>query len=342
MPVLTYANQMHHVTFLLFPNIMASSLSLPLEMLNAADNIRRSQSKNNEQLTIKLAAQELKPIITSGGISILPDTLLKDIKSTDLIIVPALWRNPIHTLKQNIAVCEWINQTADSNTKICAVGTGSTFLAESNILHNKAATTHWFYFSLMERLYPDVLWKRQHLITQSGNIFCAGSVNSIADLTIHFIEQGFSPTIARRVESQFSPEIRQAYNSHLFDDSPDALHRDELIASAQEHIQLNFSEPIEFEVLAHNSGIAYRSFQRRFKQATSYSPLQYQQFIRVQNAKELLQNTNLNIQDIAIIIGYVDASHFSQVFKNHTEQTPKSYRNTVRGKLFSTKSQGDY
>ena len=317
---------------------MASSLSLPLEMLNAADNIRRSQTRNNERLTIKLAAQKLEPITTSGGIKILPDTLLKDIKTTDLLIIPALWRNPISTLKKNITICEWIKQTANENTKICAVGTGSSFLAESNILHKKAATTHWFYFSLMEKLYPDVEWKRQHLITQSGNIFCAGSVNSIADLTIHFIEQGFSPAIARRVESQFSPEIRQTYNSHLFDDSPDALHHDELIASAQEHIQHHFSEPVEYAILASDLGIAYRSFQRRFKQATSYSPLQYQQFIRVQNAKELLKDTNLNIQDIAVIIGYIDASHFSQVFKNHTEQTPKSYRKTVRGKLFSTQS----
>lgn len=329
---------MQHVTFLLFPNIMASSISLPLEMLNAADNIRRSQTRNSEQLSVKLAAEKLEPVTTSGGIKIMPDTLLKDIKTTDLLIIPALWRNPITTLKKNIAICEWIRKTANEKTKICAVGTGSSFLAESNILHKKAATTHWFYFDLMEKLYPDVEWKRQHLITQSGNIFCAGSVNSIADLTIHFIEQGFSSSIARRVESQFSPEIRQSYNSHLFDDSVDALHHDELIASAQEHIQYKFSETVDFEKLAIDSGIAYRSFQRRFKQATGYSPLQYQQFIRVKNAKELLQDTNLNIQDIAVIIGYIDASHFSQVFKNHTEQTPKSYRQTVRGKLFSTQS----
>lgn len=329
---------MQHVTFLLFPNIMASSLSLPLEMLNAADNIRRSQSKNNKQLTIHLAACEPNPVTTSGGMQILPTTLLSDIEKTDLLIIPALWRSPIHTLKKNIAICEWIKKTADKDTLICAVGTGSSFLAESTILHEKAATTHWFYFDLMEKLYPNVEWKRQNLITQSGNIFCVGSINSIADLTIHFIERGFSPAIARRVESHFSPEIRQAYNSHLFDDSPDALHHDELIASAQEHIQQNFSEAIDYKAMSDNLGIAYRSFQRRFKQATDYSPLQYQQFIRVQNAKELLHNTNLNIQDIAIIIGYTDASHFSEVFKNHTEQTPKSYRRTVRGKLFSIKS----
>ena len=329
---------MHHVTFLLFPNIITSSLSFPLEMLNAADNMRRSQTKTSERLTVKLAAQKLEPINTSGGLKILPDTLLTDVKETELVIIPALWRNPLVTLKKNPAICEWIKKTVTPETRICAVGTGSSFLAESNILHKKAATTHWLYFSLMEKLYPDVEWKRHHLITQSGNIYCAGSVNSIADLTIHFIEQSFSTPIARKVESQFSPEIRQAYSSHLFDESADALHSDELIAAIQEYIHNNFSENLDFEKLSHDSGIAYRSLQRRFNQATGFSPLQYQQHLRVQNAKELLKNTNLNIQDIAVIIGYIDASHFSQVFKKHTEQTPKTYRRTVRGKLFSARS----
>jgi transcriptional regulator GlxA family with amidase domain len=329
---------MQKVTFLIFPNIMASSISLPLEMLNAADDIWRSQSRNNHSLQIHLAAQTLEPVTTSGGLKIIPDTLLKDISQTDLLIIPGLWRNPINTLKNNIAVCEWIKSIITPETRICAVGTGSSFLAEANILDNKAATTHWFYFDLMEEKYPDVKWKRQHLITQSGNIFCAGSVNSIADLAIHFIEQGYSAAIARKVESQFSPEIRRAYDSHLFDESPHTRHHDELVAEIQDFIQRHFAENINFTEQAGKAGISSRTLQRRFRSANGYSPLQYQQYIRVNNAKELLQKTNLNIQDIAELVGYVDASHLSQVFKHHTQQTPSAYRKAVRGKLFSARN----
>jgi transcriptional regulator GlxA family with amidase domain len=329
---------MKHITFVLFPNIMSSSISLPLEMLNAADSIQRSQSKNKEGLTIALAAESLVPIETSGGLLIKPNSLLANIKQTDLLIIPALWRNPLHAIRNNPAIGEWIKEISKTNPMICAVGTGSSFLAKADILHEKSATTHWFYFDLMEKLYPSVKWKRQYLITQSGNIFCAGSVNSIADLTIHFIEKGFSPAIARRVESQFSPEIRRAYESHLFDESPISQHHDELIIEAQDYIRENFSTSINFEHLANHSEIAYRTFQRRFKQATNYSPLQYQQYIRAQNAKELLKSTNLNIQDIAELVGYVDASHFSYIFKQHAQQTPNAYRKSVRGKLFISKN----
>lgn len=328
-------NCMRHVTIALFPNIMASSISLPLEMLNAADNMQRSQYRKAQPLTVALAAATLEPVTTSGGLQVLPDCTFADIEKTDLLIIPALWRNPVATLKQNIAICEWIRKIAAGKTVIGAVGTGSSFLAEAGLLHEKSATTHWFYFTLMEKTYPQVKWKRQHLITQSGSIFCAGSVNSIADLTIHFIEIGFSPAIARRVESQFSPEIRRAYDTHLFDESPNTRHNDELVAAIQDYIRQHHTEEIAFTELGSYSGIAYRTLQRRFRQATGYSPLQYQQYLRIQSARELLKNTNLNIQDIAELVGYIDASHFSRIFSQHTEQTPNLYRKAVRGKLFN-------
>ena len=117
-----------------------------------------------------------------------------------------------------------------------------------------------------------------------------------------------------------------------------ATDADELLATKEtldEADLQNLANHVDFEQIAKDSDIAYRSFQRRFKQATNYSPLQYLQYLRVQNAKELLQNTNLNIQDIAELIGYVDASHFARVFKKHTEQTPNNFRQAVRGKLFT-------
>lgn len=326
---------MRNICFIFLPHIMASSLTLPLEMLNAAENIARSENRRRPGLQLQIAAPDLKPMPTSGGLLVQPTQIYRHIEQADLVFIPALWRNPMHTLKQNPALCDWLRLMQQNGSKICAVGTGSTFLAEAGLLNGKPATTHWFYFNLMESTYPDVEWKRQHLITQADNLYCAGSINSVADLTVHLIDEAFGPRIARRVESQFSPEIRRAYDSHLFDTSPDTRHQDELVAGVQAYIRNHFADEINFCWLAGHNGIASRSLQRRFKRATNYSPLQYQQYLRVQNARELLQNTNLNIQEVAELVGYVDASHFSQVFKKHTEQTPKDYRHAVRGKLFT-------
>ena len=309
-----------------------------MEMFNAADTIQRSLDRHHEAIQIHLIGQNLEPISTSGGLNICPDLCLadaQDLCNSDLIIIPALWRNPFTALKRNTWLTDWLTtQTFSANTKICAVGTGSSFLAQSHILDDKSATTHWFYYEQMKKKYPKVDWKRQHLITQSGNIYCAGSINSIADLCIHFIQEHYSSTISKRVQSQFSPEIRRAYDDYLFDDSVNTRHHDELIASAQNSITAIFDQDINFEDLAINLQLSYRSFQRRFKAACNLSPLQYQQNLRISNAKQLLKDSNLSIQEVATTIGYTDASHFASIFKKHTEQSPKNYRNAVRGKLF--------
>ena len=325
---------MQNAVFLLFDGIMASSITLPLEMLNAADNIRRTQNRGSMPLSITLAGVDTRPVRTSSGIPLLPQCRLDDIADSDLLVIPGLWRNPLQLVKRLPAVSDWLGANLHRHKRICAVGTGSSFLSEAHLLDNKPATTHWFYFDLMEKNYPDVLWKRQHLITQAGHIYCAGSINSVADLTIHFIEQAFSPAIGRRVERQFSPEIRKAYDTYLFDSSPAARHNDEMVAECQHYIRQHFAETIDFAAMADRATLTSRSFQRRFVKATGFTPLKYQQHLRIENARELLQNSNLNIQGIAEMVGYVDASHFAALFRRMTEQTPRAYRQAVRGKLF--------
>ncbi len=327
---------MRKVTFLLFNNMLASSLTLPLEMLNAADNIHRSKFDRHDKLTIQLASKDKQAVVTSGGLSIMPNVCFADVVDSELVIIPGLWRSPIAHAQKNAEIPNVLIRLIKNNpsTLICAVGTGSIFLAESGLIDEKAATTHWYYFKQMKKRYPSTLWKQNHLITQSGNIYCTSSVNSIADLTVRLIEIAYSRHIARRVESQFSPEIRKSYDDFLFDESSSDLHTDEVVASIQAYIQKNSSETINFSRLAHQFNVHYRSLQRRFKQACGYSLLQYQQILRVKEAKELLRKSDLNIQDIAEIIGYIDASHFSSVFKKHTEQNPKQYREAVKSKLF--------
>src|SRR5690554_4126881 len=103
---------MQSVTFLLFPHMMASSISLPLEMLNAADNIQRVNNRHAQRLKIQLAAERLDKIRTSSGFYILPDTLLEDVKPSNLLVIPGLWRNPFATLQQNLSIVEWLKNNA--------------------------------------------------------------------------------------------------------------------------------------------------------------------------------------------------------------------------------------
>lgn len=336
---------MPHITLLALPHALASSLALPMEMLTAADNLVRTQSHHHRAARIDalychvVGPDKGKEITTATGLTLKLSGNALDISTTDLLIIPALWRNPLTTLRRHVDLLPWLRQLAQRDTHICAVGTGSFLLAEAGLLTHKPATTHWFYFDQFARRYPQIQLQRHHLITEAGNIFCAGSVNSVADLTIHFIELYYGAQIARKVEAQFSPEIRRPFESHVYTEGGADLHGDELIAQAQDMLRSRYAEAVNIEELAHQLGISGRSFTRRFKNATGLSPNLYLQQQRLNTARELLRTSNLSIAEVANAVGYSDSDYFCRRFRNAMKQTPSTYRASVRGKLFSVTRQ---
>ena len=325
---------MQHVTLLCLPQSLGSSTSLPLEMLNAADAFSRSLSRRRAKLSIHLASIGTEPIKTAGGLTILPDCRISDITHTDLLILPALWRDPQQSLRRYPEVITWLQQLAAIDCLICAVGTSSCWLAAAGLLDNKPATTHWYYCDEFKKRYPNVDLKPQYLITQAGNLYCAGSVNSVADLMVHLINRTFGQTVARQVEGQFSPEIRQPYENHAYAQHGTGLHQDETIIQAQEWLRSQADQEVSLSVLAQQLRLSMRSFNRRFKQAAGVTPSQYLQRCRINNAKELLRTSNISIAEIAERSGYQDSSYFCARFKQQMGQTPLNYRSSVRGKLF--------
>ncbi len=326
---------MPHITLLALPTALASSLSLPMEMLLAADNAARSARRPTAALQYDLVGPGGDEISTASGLTLKLSGEPSSIQHTDLLIVPALWRNPLTTLRQQRELLPWLQKLAHQQTRICAVGTGSFLLAEAGLLDHRPATTHWFYFEQFAQRYPLVQLQRRHLLTEASGIFCAGSINSVADLTVHFIELLYDRQLARKVEAQFSPEIRRPFEHHLYSAGHADVHGDELIVQAQDLLRAQHAEALRIPDVAQTLGISLRSLNRRFKQAIGISPSEYLQQQRINNARELLRTSNLSIAEVALAVGYVDSGYFCRLFKEAMKQTPRDYRQSVRGKLFS-------
>lgn len=85
--------------------------------------------------------------------------------------------------------------------------------------------------------------------------------------------------------------------------------------------------------MIHESGLADRTFKRRFQDATGFTPIKYVQHLRIENAKQYLENseTALNeIRFISFIVGYENPSFFRRLFKRIVNVTPGEYRRMFR------------
>jgi transcriptional regulator GlxA family with amidase domain len=73
-----------------------------------------------------------------------------------------------------------------------------------------------------------------------------------------------------------------------------------------------------------------RTFDRRFKAATGYSPLAYVQALRIEEAKQMLETGSALVDAIGREVGYEDASSFSRLFRRLTGISPGDYRRRFR------------
>ena len=324
-----------NLTLVLCDNMLVSSSTLAAEIFNFASAMARASSRQAGEVTIRRVSTDDFPVQTSSGFELSPTHSLEDRFQSDLVHLPALWRNPRPIVKRARALTPWLRRQHQLNSSFTAVGTGVCFLAEAGLLEDKSATTHWHYFDQLQKSYPNLKLQRQHFTTQTGNIYCAASINAMAELIVYQVERIFGRVIARQAQRNFFHEIRNLSEAVSYSDSRELKLSDELIVQAKIWMQDNLSKHSLLSYLPEKLGVQKRTLNRRFKIATGKTPGEYLNEVRMNFACDLLKNTDLSILEIASFSGFSDNSWFSARFKQWSGSTPKAYRSSVRAKTFS-------
>ena len=107
-------------------------------------------------------------------------------------------------------------------------------------------------------------------------------------------------------------------------------HGDAVVADAQEWLRTHAAAGSPVEQLVARSGLAARTFKRRFTAATQMSPLAYVQRLRVEEAKSRLESTEQSVEAISRQVGYEDPAFFRRLFTRTTGLPPGAYRRRYR------------
>ncbi len=118
-------------------------------------------------------------------------------------------------------------------------------------------------------------------------------------------------------------EILDAFLECMF---PPAVKNNRMIRDAMNYISTNFSSPLTLEEVASHLHLNPTYFSRIFKESFGSSFKEYLTYVRIEEAKRLLSNTDYSLLDIAIAVGFDNQSYFTSVFKKSTGVTPGQYR----------------
>jgi transcriptional regulator GlxA family with amidase domain len=226
----------------------------------------------------------------------------------------------------------------EGGASLCSACSGIFLLAETGLFDGRETTVHWGYAPAFKRSFPNVPVSPERVLVVAGDrqqLVSSGASTSWHDLALYLIARHVGATAAQSVARFFALQWHQdGLAPYIVFDGP-RNHTDAAVLDAQAWLTRNFSSPNPVEEIVRRSGLAERTFKRRFTAATGYPPLEYVQRLRVEEAKRRLERTDAPVDDIGWKIGYEDAAFFRRLFKRMTGLSPSAYRRTFQIPAFA-------
>jgi transcriptional regulator GlxA family with amidase domain len=296
------------------------------QMFNWVNSYYEQISKS-PLFNVELIGIEKTSTQTNGLFTINPQRLIKDVKHTDLIIIPAIHGDLKENLKANAELLPWLVKQYNQGAELVSFCIGTFYLAASGLLNGKPCSTHWQYANEFRAMFPEAILMDDKIMTESNGIYTSGGAYSFTNLMIYLIEKYAGRDVAVMASKGFMIDIDRESQSPFMMFKGQKTHKDLEILEAQNYIEQNYNTKITVDELCENSNVARRTFERRFKKATANTVLEYIQRVKVEAAKKELEHGRKTVNEVMYEVGYNDTKAFRDVFKKITDMTPIDYRN---------------
>jgi len=244
-----------------------------------------------------------------------------------LILVPAFNTNDHkQAIMDNYPFLPWITQQYQAGAEVATFCTGAFLLGATGLLNGRFATTHVDACGGFALAFPAVKLKADKTLTEDGRLYTSGGATSTFHLLLHIIQRYCGSDMAIRTAKFFAIDMDRDNQSYFGTFKPSHDHSDELVASAQQKIETNYSEAGTIEEIIKDIPASRRNIVRRFKQVTGLTPIEYLQQTRIEAAKKLLEQTDKQMTEVIYNSGYSDPKAFRKIFRKAVGMTPTEYR----------------
>jgi transcriptional regulator GlxA family with amidase domain len=282
----------------------------------------------------RIVAASREPFRNLAGLPIAPELSLDEAKRADIVIVAdlAIGRDE-ETRARWPEVVAWLRRQHAQGALVCSVCTGSLMLAEAGLLDGVEATCHWAATDQIRSRYPAVRLRPERVLVSSGaehRLVTSGGNASWTDLVLYIVARFCGEDEARRTAKLFLFGDRSNGQAPFAARVRPPQHEDAAIGAAQVWIADHYAAANPVAGMTAASGLTTRTFKRRFESATGYTPLDYVQSLRVEEAKQMLEASDTAIDAVGQEVGYTEPAAFRRIFKRATGLSPLQYRQRFR------------
>jgi len=249
------------------------------------------------------------------------------VTETDLLIIPPTFGDTVRGIQANAEAIPYFRKLHENGSSLASLCIGAFLLAETGLLNGKKCSTHWAHINEFRERYPEVEVEDGAIITEHDNIYSSGGASSLWNLILYLVEKFSDRETAVMISKYFALDISREIQSQFAIFKGQRSHGDQDIQRVQDYIEEHYADRISIETLAQLINIGGRTFERRFKEATNNTPIEYIQRVRIEAAKKFFEASRKNVTEIMYDVGYTDTKAFRDIFKKITGLTPIEYRN---------------
>ncbi|MCG8709379.1 helix-turn-helix domain-containing protein [Brenneria sp. 4F2] len=261
-----------------------------------------------------------------SGLNLLADQRLSDLD-------PELKRDTIMIAGRGISeqeqtdVADWVRLAAPYAERIVSICGGALLLAQTGLLDGRRATTHWRLLDRLQAQFPKVKVERGPIYIQDGEIWTSAGVSAGFDLTLALVENDYGFTLARNVAQDLVMFLRRPGGQSQFSRCLlSQSGRAGPIRDLQSWILDNLACDLSVDKLAERLSMSPRNFTRVFTREAGTSPARYVAEIRLDAARQLLEQSMDGIEQIAAAAGFGNGLNLRRVFERNLHLTPTEYR----------------
>ncbi|TKD61534.1 GlxA family transcriptional regulator [Cobetia marina] len=306
------------IGFLLLPRFSMMAFFAAVEPLRIANRI-----SGKPLFRWLLISEDGQPVTASSGMTLVADHSILDIRSLPSLAVCSGFEPEAHL---NRALTGWLNRLDAGGCVLGGLDTGCFLLAAAGLLNGERVTLHWESLPAFRERFPAISTSDELFELGARRFSCAGGAAAM-DMALDVIARRHGTALAVDVSEQLvhdrmrtrTDQQRMTLARRL------GTHKRQLV-DAVALMEQHLDTPLSLEELARRCRISLRQLQRLFEQELATSPRSWYLRLRLERARHLLKETDLDILSIGLSSGFTSSSSFSRAYRNHFGHSPRAER----------------
>ncbi|RDI64739.1 GlxA family transcriptional regulator [Nocardia pseudobrasiliensis] len=251
---------------------------------------------------------------------------MSEIENADTVLIPGFqppWEVPPE-------LAQAIRRAAGAGARIASVCTGAFVVAEAGLLDGQRATTHWMNCDALARRFPNVQVDPDVLFVDNGSVLTSAGYSAGLDMCLHMVRNDYGAQVAAdTARTIVMPLQRDGGQAQFITHTGDPGERTAL-QPVLEWIEHHLDKPLSQTDIARAAGVSVRTLQRHFQEQLGTTALQWLLRTRIDRARQLLETTDLSIEQIADQCGFGSAVTLRHHFGRKIGVAPLAYRKAFR------------